>query len=84
MIQGMGELPDSAKVWRPPAATVDILTPGLKVTRQGDAKKVSSSDIEEVSGSCLADDVLLLLILPSPAFLFPLVEFELWGFGPSV
>lgn len=81
--QGMENLPDSAKVWRPPAAMVDILTPGPKVTRQGDAKKVSSSDIEELSGSCLADDVLLFLILPSLAFLLstrdniPPVEFEL-------
>lgn len=85
----MRELPDSTKVWRPPAATVDIHTPGPKVTRQGDAKKVSSSDIEE-GGSCLTDDVLLLLILPSPDFLLstqdsiPLVVFVLSGFGPSV
>lgn len=40
------DLPDSARVWRPPVETVAILTPGPRDTIEGDAVKNSSQDEE--------------------------------------
>lgn len=60
------KLPDNAKVCLPPAATVDILTPGLSVTRQGKAERVSSL-AEELSAVCLADETRLRFTDSSPA-----------------
>lgn len=57
------DLPDKASVWRPPAATVTIFTPGLNDTKQGSAD--SDSSPVELSGACLADDSLLRLVLSS-------------------
>ena len=48
-------LPDSANVWRPPAATATIFTPVLNVTTQGGAERLSSLDVE-LSGPCFAED----------------------------
>jgi hypothetical protein len=59
------ELPDNAKVWRPPAATEAILTPGFSVTRHGNAERDSSPD-DELSAACFADDILLRFVLSSP------------------
>ena len=58
------DLPDNAKVWRPPAETVAILTPGLSVTRHGKADSVSSP-ADELSAACFADDFLCLFVLSS-------------------
>lgn len=60
------DLPDKANVWRPPAATVLILTPGPRLTRQGSADKFSSLD--ELSGPCLDDANFLRFALSSPLF----------------
>jgi hypothetical protein len=59
------DLPDNAKVWRPPAATVATLTPGLRVTRHGNAESVSSP-ADELSAACFADAILRLFVLSSP------------------
>lgn len=67
------ELPDSAKVCRPPAATVVIRTPELNVTRQGETVKNSSPDIE-LSGSCLDDAIFLLFTASSPGRLLSMLE----------
>lgn len=64
----VGVLPDSAMVCRPPAATEVILTPGPKLTQQGDATNASSPEVE-LSVSCLADVVFLLFKISSPVFL---------------
>ena len=64
IIQGQN-LPDNAKVWRPPAATVATLTPVLSVTRHGNAVSVSSPE-DELSAACFADDILRLFVLSSP------------------
>jgi len=58
------DLPDNVKVWRPPAETVTILTPGLSVTRHGKAEGVSSP-LDELSAACFADDILRLFVLSS-------------------
>lgn len=59
------ELPDNAKVWRPPAATAAILTPGFSVTRHGKAERVSSPE-DELSAACFAEDTLLRFVFSSP------------------
>lgn len=70
-------LPDNANVWRPPAATALILTPGPRFTKQGGNVNVSSPEVV-LSISCLADDIFLRLEISSPYFLsLVCVEFEL-------
>lgn len=71
--QECGKLPDNARVWRPPAATVAILTPGFSVTRHGNAERVSSPD-DELSAACFTEDILLLLVLSSPLPLASVLE----------
>lgn len=79
-------LPDKAKEWRPPAATVVILTPGPRVTRQGDGVNVSSPSVT-LSFSCLADDTFLRFTVSSTTFLsfswlnVPLFVLEGWDLG---
>lgn len=63
-IQNMVNLPDNASVWRPPAATLAILTPAFSVTRHGKAERLSSAD--ELSAACFAEDTLLRFVLSSP------------------
>lgn len=78
------DLPDKASVWRPPAATVTIFTPGLNDTKQGSADSISSLDVE-LSGACLADDSLLRLVLSSPPRISWLdgapLDLESWDLG---
>jgi len=70
-------IPDNAKVWRPPAATLAILMPGFSVTRHGNAVRFSSLE-EEVSAVCFDEETLLLFVLSSPLVLeaVPAVDFE--------
>lgn len=63
--QSRAKVPDNARVWRPPAATVAILTPGFNVTRHGNAERGSSPD-DELSATCFAEDNLLRFVLSSP------------------
>lgn len=82
------DLPDNAKVWRPPAATLAILTPGFSVTRHGNAERVSSPD--ELSAACLDDNILRRFVLSSPPPLLsvpdtpPAVDLEPWVRGLTV
>ena len=73
----MKPIPDNASVWRPPAATLAILTPGFSVTRHGNAVRTSSPD-DDVSAVCFAEDTLLRFVLSSPLVLeaVPPVDFE--------
>jgi hypothetical protein len=57
-------LPESANVWRPPAATAAIFTPVLNVTIQGGAERFSSLDVE-LSCPCFAEDNRRLFVLSS-------------------
>lgn len=59
------QIPDNTNVWRPPAATVAIFTPGFNVTRHGNAERVSSPD-DDASAACLDDDIRLRFVLSSP------------------
>lgn len=65
---GHQNVPDKARVWRPPAATFTILTPVLNVTKQGGADRVSSLDVE-LSDPCLdvEEEVTFLRFIPSSA-----------------
>ena len=63
---GNGRLPDNARVYCPPAATLAILIPGFNVTRHGNAERVSSPD-DELSAACFAEFTLLRFELSSPA-----------------
>ena len=72
-IQKMLNLPDNAKVCRPPAATDAIRTPTFSVTRHGKAERVSSPH-EELSAACFAEDTLLRFVLSSPPPLASLPE----------
>lgn len=73
-------------MWRPPAATVAILTPILRVTRHGNAERLSSLEVE-LSAGCFPADTLLLLELSSllplpsePDTVLP-INLEVWGRG---
>lgn len=66
-LHGGVKLPDNANVWRPPAATEVIFTPGSSSTIQGGAERDSSAG-GGLSSSCLAVTVLLLFVVSS-AFL---------------
>lgn len=63
---GQQNVPDKARVWRPPAATFTILTPVLNVTKQGGADRISSLDVE-LSDPCLdeEDEATFLRFVPS-------------------
>ena len=63
-MHGGVELPDNAKVWRPPAATEVIFTPGSNSTIQAGAERDSSAR-GGLSSSCLAVIVLLLFAVSS-------------------
>ena len=82
-------IPDNANVWRPPAATVAILTPGFNATRQGNAERFSSPDVE-LSIDCLDDDIRLRFVLSSPPPLpstldtNPTEDFDPWERGLTV
>lgn len=54
----------------PPAATEAILTPGLSVTKQGNAERVSSPD-DVLSAACLAGDTRLRFEVSSAPLLPP-------------
>lgn len=75
------DLPDNANVWRPPAATAMILTPGFSVTRHGNAERFSSPE-EELSAACLADDTRLLFVVSSPPLPSVLDEAPPLDLGP--
>lgn len=61
--QATARLPDKARVWWTPAATVAILTPGFNGTKQG---KVDVVSIEEDELSAAAVEILLLFVHSSP------------------
>lgn len=63
-MHGGVKLPDNAKVWRPPAATEVIFTPGSSSTIQGGAERDSLAG-GGLSSSCLAVVVLLLFAVSS-------------------
>lgn len=75
------DLPDNANVWRPPAATAMILTPGFSVTRHGNAERFSSPE-DELSADCLADDIRLLFVVSSPPLPSVLEEVPPLDLGP--
>nr|GLL26880.1 hypothetical protein Itr_chr05CG08880 [Ipomoea trifida] len=62
------DIPESAKVWRPPAATEVILIPGSSATRQGGAERDSSAG-GGLSISCLKGETFLRFGVSSPVFL---------------
>lgn len=71
--QVRSQLPDNARVWRPPAATEVILTPGVSATRHGNAERVSSP-VDELSAACFTEDILLLFVFSSPLPLASVLE----------